>query len=852
MRPPSVPVLLVVACSGPEVATDPDGSSSEPTTTAPSTSTPEPTEPGPTPFDGLQAASDGPVTWHVAHGVPATVSLQVPVASADPIEQSWTFLERFAELYRLPQPRTQLFPRSTRQDGSGHHVRFVQRSLPEHGGLPLLNGGLSVHVGDDVVYLTSGRWVPELVSEAPQLSAADALDAVVFEPELRDFEVRGEPRLGIYADWTRPGAPELHTVWRATVEGRLAKGAEPVSWQVDVSATTGQLVHHVSLQSSCNQALHVGGGSHDEIGLCWVGADLWFDEDGVTSGYSATADHNLDGSDLNAHVNTVYDYFDQELSYCSYDGSDAVVVAVSHADVANASASTACDTIQFRDGFVHLDVVAHEFAHLVDAANSDLQYEGQSGALDESFADVFASLVDGNWLIGEDLSGGAIRSLANPPAFGDPDHMQASLSGDGAGLRSTANPNGDNDWGNVHTNSGIPNKAAFLVTVGGVHNGYVVEGLGRDKAQHLYHAVHTGMLDGDASFVDARNALVGAAVFWGAVGWFGFDEDDYCEVGKAFASVGVAVAQADNDCDGTLDGWDGDDDSDGIPDGSDNCPLLYNPAQDDQDLDGLGGACDSDKDGDGVDNRQDNCVGWVNPAQIDSDGDGVGDACDDEDGDGVLDVVDNCPDDPNWHQQDTDDDGQGDACDPDIDGDGLANASDNCPEHANGDQGDADEDTVGDPCDNCPDTPNVDQQDCDGDGMGHACDFDVFEQGLCEDWFELAMSAYVDPLDEVTLPHVTWKDPVSREGYRLGLTVEGTTQPWLVRDHRGRVVARSQPVAGARVVQEAVWVPALDYHLRDDEQRVDFATDYALQLGPFGSGIELDITVQALQAGVGP
>ena len=53
-------------------------------------------------------------------------------------------------------------------------------------------------------------------------------------------------------------------------------------------------------------------------------------------------------------------------------------------------------------------------------------------------------------------------------------------------LPATASPNQGNDWGGVHTNSGIPNKAAYLLIQGDVHNGIVVDALGPNKVGQLY------------------------------------------------------------------------------------------------------------------------------------------------------------------------------------------------------------------------------------------------------------------------------------------------------------------------------------------------------------------------------
>jgi Zn-dependent metalloprotease len=114
---------------------------------------------------------------------------------------------------------------------------------------------------------------------------------------------------------------------------------------------------------------------------------------------------------------------------------------------------------------VDLDVVGHEMFHGVTERTARLEYVTQSGALNESISDIFGVIIanfsnpdprNWNWLVGEGLSpnGKAFRDMSNPPALGQPDHMR-----DFKVLPLTRN----GDYGGVHTNSGIHNKAAFNI-----------------------------------------------------------------------------------------------------------------------------------------------------------------------------------------------------------------------------------------------------------------------------------------------------------------------------------------------------------------------------------------------------
>ncbi|HWC64479.1 MAG TPA: M4 family metallopeptidase, partial [Thermoanaerobaculia bacterium] len=85
---------------------------------------------------------------------------------------------------------------------------------------------------------------------------------------------------------------------------------------------------------------------------------------------------------------------------------------------------------------VALDVIGHELTHGVTGTEANFDYEGQPGALNESFSDVFGSLVkqwwrkeraeQADWLIGAGLftpkvKGAGIRSMLHPgTAYDDP------------------------------------------------------------------------------------------------------------------------------------------------------------------------------------------------------------------------------------------------------------------------------------------------------------------------------------------------------------------------------------------------------------------------------------------------
>jgi Zn-dependent metalloprotease len=166
-----------------------------------------------------------------------------------------------------------------------------------------------------------------------------------------------------------------------------------------------------------------------------------------------------------------------------------------------------------------LDVIAHELTHGVTNTTSALVYKDQTGALNESFSDIFGIMVknwnsldpDGgnvtgwDWEIGSGLGGGGLplRDLSDParckcrrqPDRPCPAHMDDYLVT-------------TSDNGGVHTNSNIHNKAAHNLLTAVDAGGNRV--LTPREAAYLYYLCLV-RLSSLATFADARNGLVDAA-----------------------------------------------------------------------------------------------------------------------------------------------------------------------------------------------------------------------------------------------------------------------------------------------------------------------------------------------------
>lgn len=193
------------------------------------------------------------------------------------------------------------------------------------------------------------------------------------------------------------------------------------------------------------------------------------------------------------------------------------------------------------DDYNTLDIAGHEMTHgVIEYAHFDaLDYSDESGALNESFADIFGEMVEYyteggtlSWLMAEDR--GAIRSFSDPNDYGDPDTY----------FGTNWAPLGGDDNGGVHTNSNVQNHMFYLLSVGGSgtnDNGlpYEVEGIGYDHARDIAWSAMMNYLNAADGYVTARNAWIQAAI-----DLFGSCSQQVISVGQAWQAVGVTAATA--------------------------------------------------------------------------------------------------------------------------------------------------------------------------------------------------------------------------------------------------------------------------------------------------------------------
>ncbi|MGK7378149.1 M4 family metallopeptidase [Planococcus sp. 1R117A] len=496
-----------------------------------------------------------------------------PSSQKGAAEIVYSYLEVKENLYGLAENESQQFKKiSELKDELGMTNVKLQQMF---NGIPVYGSVLSAHVSaSGVLTSVSGEVVPDL-TEAEALKGGAVLTAakasaialgslgkLLAEPP----QILGEKK------------PELMIF----MDGKAAKLAyhlqfeflspEPGNYHYFIDAQTGQVIEYynqlhkaVALsipegtdsvsggtgvlgdKKKVNTVLNSTGSylvdrtrgkgifTYNAANLTEVPGTLWLDRD---DNYHAA----FDGAAVDAHVyaGMTFDYFKKVHKRNSFDGKGAALVSTVHYGKNYNNAFWSGTQMVYGDGdgkkFISLsgslDVIAHELTHAVSQSTAGLIYWNDSGAINESMSDIFGVLVEDeyqknpDWQIGEDIvtpdiAGDALRSLADPTANGLPDHY-------------TKRYLGTEDFGGVHINSSITNKAAYLLANGGTHYNIKVQGIGNEKTGKIFYRTLTQYLTPTTKFRQLQASAVQAAI-----DLYGADSKEVKSVKDAFAAVGL-------------------------------------------------------------------------------------------------------------------------------------------------------------------------------------------------------------------------------------------------------------------------------------------------------------------------
>ncbi len=307
---------------------------------------------------------------------------------------------------------------------------------------------------------------------------------------------------------------------------------------------------------------------------------MFTDADNTWDLLGRTSPSHPAGVDAHYYSNVTDDYYRLTFNRDSLDDGGTTMVSSVHYGTSydnafwNGSQMVYGDGSQTEGGFRELsgglDVVAHELTHGVTDYTSNLVYQDESGALNEAFSDMMGNsreffaqangsdpIVTADWHIGEDVyissttAEAGFRNMADPMEDGDADHYSERYTG-------------TEDNGGVHSNSGIPNHAYYLLVNGGQNAGcdtidsgghthtadcdVMVTSIGVEKAQQIFYKAFTSlnptatMGNADAATEAAAQALYpndtatlsSTSAAWQAVGVYaGAAPAPTCDVANA-------------------------------------------------------------------------------------------------------------------------------------------------------------------------------------------------------------------------------------------------------------------------------------------------------------------------------
>ena len=484
------------------------------------------------PISPLEMRSDVAIAWRT-DGTPLQIRsggvLRAASLNASALDTARAFLRENAGLLKIDNPDAELVVTSRILDNLGRtHIRFDQTFQ----GLPVWPSELIVHLDDagnvdlvDGAFVPTPRRIPRvpvITTEAAMKSAGGATSV----PELIVFAREGR---------------RARLAWKMTVHESLA-----TRWLVVVDASSGAVLERFNTIETAG----VTGSGRDLSGATRT-LNLWqqgstflmldttkamFDPAStppapqttrggifiadaknlpatsnpkefppnlaVVSSSSSSNWPVADTVSASFLISQTYDYYLNVHQRNSIDGNRGTIMGIVRLGqrFPNAFWDGDQQLMVFGDDDKYagsLDVIAHEMTHGVTDNASHLVYQGQSGALNEALSDIFGEMVEfrtfgtNDWLIGSQMRA-PIRSMSDPARFGDPAKMSQFLVT-------------KDDNGGVHTNSGIINRAYYLLAEG--MNGAI----GRGDAQKIFYRMNTVHLTKNSQFIDARLAAIKSA-----------------------------------------------------------------------------------------------------------------------------------------------------------------------------------------------------------------------------------------------------------------------------------------------------------------------------------------------------
>jgi bacillolysin len=495
-----------------------------------------------------------------------------PLKSATSVtheESFFTFLEEIKAITNITNPRESFKISGIHTDNLGiTHIKAYQ----QYKGIEIYGSESTLHLDVQKERFTgSFHMISPDVATTPKIGVTQGLQTTVNDLQQHTVyrELSAKERKILHYDSPAyslvifdKGDKDYSLTWAITIRPNFIQ-----EWKYFIDATTGEIIHKFNNTNSDGPAT----ASAVDLNNVTRTIDTYLDNgtyylyNSSEAMYNPTTDegviitldaNNTSTSNLNysyitsanntwtqkaavsAHYNATlaYEYFSAAFGRNSINGQGGNILSLVNVTEDDGSSMENAfwngQAVFYGNGGDYfkplagaLDVAAHELGHGVISNSANLEYYGQSGAMNESFADIFGSMVDRNdWLIGEEVvkaayyPSGALRNMANPHNGGastnnywQPAHVSEMYLG-------------DQDNGGVHINSGIGNYAYYLFATA----------VGKDKAEQVYYRALTEYLTKTSQFIDLRIAVIQSA---GDL--YGSGSQEVVKAGEAFDAVGI-------------------------------------------------------------------------------------------------------------------------------------------------------------------------------------------------------------------------------------------------------------------------------------------------------------------------
>lgn len=488
----------------------------------------------------------------------APLNFYIPVSDMIPEKPEETvqnFIMEYANLFGITSKKTNIIVNKTKITTNYSTVRFTQTYTD----IPVFGTAIIVQINDlgveyilsdishNIKHLDSGN-----ISIVPTISKEDAM-SIACDLAFQEYNNKScnETYLGVNYNITTPiltifdplvlGATgNIHLVWDVTV---YPENSTFYGGQFLIDAHNGELVIKFPLiWDAINRRIR-DANNYSNI----IGTRRRYEGDGPCGIQEADNAYDIMGDVWNFY----WDHFSRD-SY--HGGGERLRVTINMCKTAYCDRCSPCrppnaiwdgglDRIWVGGGLVTDDILGHEFTHGVTNQEIALKGHGESGAIAESFSDIFGEFIDQEydshdtttdntrWIIGEDsdiiVNWGLTRNMSDPADDNDADVLY-----DGDWRPTGTN---DPDSGGIHHNCGVGNKLCYLLTNGDTFRGYDVYGMGINSIARLYYEVITGNKLGSSSdYHDLFHAMRHAASI---NGWRTNDINNLYAAGLA---VGIA------------------------------------------------------------------------------------------------------------------------------------------------------------------------------------------------------------------------------------------------------------------------------------------------------------------------